>query len=79
MDFDLFVDFVKAAIEEDEKERIHSQWCSMLPYMSLQRLEYIPFDEYYDKCTGKNIDLRPTEEVIADIMMTHAKAKGGGM
>lgn len=69
-----FIRFVVCAMEEDRKEQIRRQWTEMLPYMSLQYLKYVPFEEYYLNCTGANIDMRPTEDIIADIEETHRKA-----
>ena len=47
----------------------------MLPFMSMKMLEYISFPEYINKCSGRNIDMRPVSEIIADIEETHEKAK----
>ena len=75
MDVDEFFDLVDLAIEKEEEQKLHKQWCSMLPFMSLKMLEYISFPEYIDKCSGKNIDIRPTHEIIAEIEATHQEAK----
>lgn len=75
MDADDFFDLVEIAIQKEKEEKIHRQWCSMLPFMSMKMLEYISFPEYIDKCSGKNIDMRPASEIIADIEETHQKAK----
>ena len=74
MDVGRFVEFVLKAKEQERKEQIQRQWTSMLPLMSIQYLKYIPFDEYYENCTGVNIDLRSNEEIIADIEEAHRKA-----
>ena len=69
-----FFEFVIKAKEEARKEQIRKQWTAMLPFMSMQYLKYIPFEEYYEKCIGTNIDMRSTEEILADIEETHRKA-----
>lgn len=74
MDVGDFIELVLSAKDLEERERLHRQWTSILPLMSIQYLEYMSFDAYVEKCTGANIDTRPTDEIIADIMETHEKA-----
>ena len=74
MDAGKFIEFVLNALEMERREQIQRQWTAMLPFMSLQFLQYMPFEAYYEKCTGGNIDMRTTEEIIADIEETHRKA-----
>ena len=74
MDTGKFIEFVLKAKEEERKEKVKKQWTAMLPLMSIQYLKYMPFEEYYEKCTGTNVDLRSTEEILADIEETHKKA-----
>ena len=76
MEVSQFFEFVLKAKEEERKEQIRNQWTAMLPLMSIQYLKYMPFEEYYEKCLGTNIDLRSTEEIMADIEETHRKAHG---
>lgn len=66
MDVGKFLKFVLKAKEEECREQIRKQWTAMLPLMSIKYLKYTPFEEYYEKCTGANIDMRPAEEIIAD-------------
>lgn len=74
MDAGKFIKFVLNALEMERKEQIRKQWTAMLPLMSIQYLQYMSFDDYYQRCTGANIDLRPTEEILADIEETHRRA-----
>ena len=37
---------------------------------------YMTFEQYYETVTGANIDMRPTEEIIAEIDRKHAEARG---
>lgn len=75
MDADDFFDLLEVAVDKEKEERLHRQWCTMLPFMSLRLLEYISFSDYIDKCSGQNIDMRPVSEIIADIEAAHEKAK----
>jgi hypothetical protein len=74
MDVGRFIPFVLNAEAMERREQIQRQWTAMLPYMSLQYLKYMPFEEYYSNCTGANIDMRSTEEIMADIEETHRRA-----
>lgn len=69
-----FLIFLEKALKKEEEERIRLQWISMLPYMSMKSLEYISFEQYYEQCTGGNIDLRPAEEIMEDIREAHRRA-----
>jgi hypothetical protein len=74
MDVGRFIRFVLNAQEMERKDQMRRQWTAMLPLMSIQYLKYIPLEEYYEQCTGANIDLRSNEEIIADIEETHRRA-----
>lgn len=66
-----FCKFVQIGREKEEEERIHAQWVSMLPLMSMQQLKYMPFEEYKNQCLGKNIDTRPVDEIIKELEDLH--------
>lgn len=66
-----FNGLVQRGKEVEEDERLHRQWVSMLPQMSLGQLKYMSFEEYKNKCLGKNIDLRPNEAIIAELEELH--------
>ena len=57
--------------EKEQEERLHSQWVTMLPKMSTKELKYVSFNEYVDQCTGRNIDTRTSEEIIAELEELH--------
>lgn len=69
-----FLFFLQKAREKEREDHIRAQWIAMLPYMSLKQLEYMSFEQYYDKVTGRNIDTRSTEEIIRDIEAAHRRA-----
>jgi len=71
MDLNDFVPFIIKAKEVELDEQIRSQWVAMLPQMALKKLKYMPYEEYKNQCTGKNIDLRSTEEIIAELEELH--------
>lgn len=74
MDPDEFLEFAKVAIEKTRTENIHREWCSVLPIMAFNG-KIVPFEEYLNDRTGKNIDTRSNEEIIAEIRELHEKTK----
>lgn len=69
-----FSDFCELAIvasKNMEEERLRAQWNALLPFMAIKWLKWMPFDEYVDGCTGRNIDTRPKEEIIDEILKLH--------
>jgi hypothetical protein len=69
-----FVKLVLMALEDESKEKYRAEWLSLLPCMVFTN-HYMTFEQYYDTVTGKNIDLRPVDEIIAEIDRKHAEAK----
>ena len=63
------------AIEEETKDRYRSEWTALLPVMVFAN-HYMTFEQYYETCTGQNIDNRPVEEIIAEIDRKHAEVRG---
>jgi len=74
MDVPDFLSFFRVAKEKEREEKARQQWVAMLPFMSLKQLEYIPFEQYYDRVSGRNIDMRSAEEIIKSIEEAHHKA-----
>lgn len=64
------------ALEEESKEKYRREWLSLLPCMVFSS-HYMTFDEYYDTVTGRNIDTRPVDEIIAEIDRKHAEVEHG--
>lgn len=61
------------AHEERLRDRIRDEWVSLLPWMQSGHLKLIQFDDYYDQRTGRNIDHRSNEEIIADLERIHGR------
>lgn len=67
-----FLLFLQKAREKELEEQIRCQWNAYLPYMNPSN--YVSFQDYYNRCTGKNIDRRNVNEIIRDIEDTHRRA-----
>lgn len=76
MDISDLSDFIKLAKEKEDAELIRSEWLSLLPSMFAGIVKYVSYEEYLDRRTGKNLDLRPAEEIIAEIMELHGMEGG---
>jgi len=77
MEINEFLCFLNKAKEAQKRDEAFQQWTSLLPYMSLGYFEYERFENYYNRITGKNIDTRPAEVIIAEIEELHSKFKKG--
>lgn len=71
MDVCDFCDMVKVGKDKEQNDRFFQQWIQYLVPMSKQELKYVSFEDYVDQCTGRNIDLRPAEDIIAELEELH--------
>jgi len=69
--FSEFCELAVVASKNMEEERLRAQWTALLPFMAIKWLKWMPFEEYVDGCTGRNIDTRPKEEIIDEILKLH--------
>ena len=60
------------AMEKEEEERLHRQWCALFPLMNMRMIGYESFPNYRDRITGRGLDMRPEEEIITEIQALHA-------
>ena len=56
---------IAKAREKENENRYFLQWVVQLPNMSKEN--FVSFEEYVDKVTGRNIDTRPVFECMAEI------------
>lgn len=69
----LGVDLVFKAHEEVLRERIRDEWVTLLPWMQAGHLKLIQFDDYFDQRTGRNVDRRPADQIIAELEELHGR------
>lgn len=67
------VALVFKAHEEAVRERIRDEWVTLLPWMQAGHLKLIQFDDYFDQRTGRNIDRRPADQIIAELEKLHGR------
>lgn len=66
MSVDRFCQLIIVAIDGENKDKHRQEWLALIPIMVL-RGKYMSFNEYLDKVTGKNIDMRPADEILREI------------
>lgn len=71
-DFSRLLDY---AYKDMAEEKIRAEWLELLPHMSMGILKYMSLDEYIDKRTGRNIDMRPDSVIIAEIEALHSQSR----
>ena len=64
---------IQKAREKEKENRFFLQWVVQLPNMTKEN--FISFDAYVDKVTGRNIDTRPIYECMAEIEEIKKKFK----
>lgn len=65
------------AQEKERDERIFQQWVAQLPIMAMGD-NVVSFDDYRDRVTGANIDLRPTADILAELAEVEKQFERGG-
>ena len=65
LDIESALRVIEKAREKEKENRFFLQWVVQLPKMTQEN--YISFESYLDKVTGRNIDKRPVHECMAEI------------
>lgn len=74
-----FIDFVRlhnVAQEEKIREENYLAWVQLYPHMD--KKSFISFDDFNAKATGKIIDTRPSEDILAEVAEIRRKVKENG-
>lgn len=74
MEIDDALELINLALDDELREEKRQEWLHLLPLM-MTTDKYIDFDTYFDKVTGRGIDMRPAEVIIAEIDAKHAAVK----
>ena len=65
MDIETSQRIIEKAREKEKENRYFLQWVVQLPQMTEEN--YMSFESYVDKVTGRNIDMRPVSECMAEL------------
>lgn len=72
-DIETAMRIIEKAKEKEKENKYFLQWVVQLPNMTQEN--FISFDSYVDKLTGRNIDKRPVFECMAEIEEIKKKFK----
>ena len=72
-DIETAMRIIAKAKEKEQENRFFLQWVVQLPHMTKEN--FVSFDSYLDKVTGRNIDRRPVYECMAEIEEIKKKFK----
>lgn len=61
------VRLVRLANNKEQDRLIREQWLMLLPLMQMNWIKYISLEDYKVKVSGGDIDMRPAEEIIAEV------------
>lgn len=60
-------EILKVAVEKTRRDTVYAEWVAIQPFMILEWLKFMSFDDYYTRRTGGDIDVRPAEEILAEV------------
>lgn len=62
----MVANMARIASKKRVEAQIREQWLMLLPLMQMGIISYISESEYSDHVSGKDMDLRPADEIIAE-------------
>ena len=62
---------------EERRTEAREQWIAMFPMMVTGQINYMSFKDYYDQVSGVTLDLRPVDEIMAEIDEIEKELRGG--
>lgn len=71
------IELINKAIEKRQEEKYFTMWSTQLPFMNEEN--YISFEDYCDKLTGKNIVTKSKEEILKEAEEIEKKSKRKGV
>ncbi len=66
----------RKAIEGKQREDAFQMWLVKLPFMMRKETKYQSFTDFWDQLSGKNYDMRPDEEILAEVAAIREELKG---
>ena len=76
-DLSVGLPLIAKAREKQQEDRLFQQWVVQLPLMAFTG-EFTSFQDYKTRATGANLDLRPTEEILAELNEIERVLQEGG-
>lgn len=60
-------EILKVAVEKTRRDTVYAEWVALQPFMVIKWIKFMQFSEYYDHRTGVDIDMRPAEDILAEV------------
>ena len=77
LDLETGQQLILKAQEKEREDRIFQQWVAQRPVMALGD-NIIGFEDYRDRVTGANIDIRPVPEILRELDEIEKQFQEGG-
>ncbi|MBR4451554.1 MAG: hypothetical protein IKS39_06960 [Clostridia bacterium] len=58
--------YFRQLLDEVQNERLYAQWLAYLP-MLIHSDKFMSFAQFKEEITGANIDMRPAEDILAEV------------
>ena len=66
----------RKAKEGKNRDEAYQYWLVHLPFMMRKEIRYEKFNDFYDRVSGKNLDMRPEAEILAEVAAIREELKG---
>lgn len=73
-----FMDLAALAYQKDREDRLREEWNGLYPFMIIKQIKFIELEDYIDRRTGRSIDNRPADVIMAEIEELHRKGGAHG-
>lgn len=71
-----YIEFIILAITKEKEDEIRGMYHGLLSYLAL-RGKFMTFEQFYDKMSGADLDLRPAKEILKEAEEIQARFANG--
>ncbi len=76
MRFDEYIEFIVLALTKERQDEVKGIYHALLPVMAL-RGKFMTFEQFFDKMTGADIDLRSADDILKESEEIQARLQNG--
>lgn len=66
-----FVELACLALDKAAEDNARAEWLAVYPYMCIGYLKIVKWEDYKNRRLGLELDMRPADEIIAEIEALH--------
>ena len=74
--FEEYIEFVVLALDKERKDEVKGIYHALLSFLAI-RGKFMTFEQFYDKLTGADIDLRSNEDILKESEEIQARLQNG--